>query len=107
MVLSCTLFFVFAYVSNVLCIGGSCGTQPEVRESVGTAGCGCENLKRAAAVEAVGDRTASAEPAGKYTRGVNEREVQSQVICLSFIGQFSLLQRRYETRGRTSHATFH
>lgn len=95
MALSCTLFFVFAYVSNVLCIGGSCGTQPEVRESFGSAGCGCENLKRAAAVE---DRTASAEPAGKYTRGVNERpseargdekEVQSQVISLSFIGQFS------------------
>lgn len=84
MALTCTLFFAIACVSNVLCIGGSCGTRPDLRDPVGTAGCGCEKLKRS---EAAGGRTASAEPAGKYTRGVNEgpseNEVRSQVICRS------------------------
>lgn len=73
----------------MLCVPGSCGTQPEPAAPQGAAGCGCESLNRAAAGEPVEGRTASAEPAGKYSRGANDRppeapgdekEVGSQVF---------------------------
>ncbi|XP_070814131.1 formylglycine-generating enzyme isoform X2 [Chaetodon trifascialis] len=75
MVSSFTLFVVFGCVSRVLCIEGSCGAQPQPAAPQGAASCGCENLKRAAAVEPVEDRT---EPADKYSRGASERPPEAQ-----------------------------
>lgn len=94
MVRSFALFCLLGCVIKTSCVQGSCGPQPEAAAPQGAASCGCENLKRAAAVEPVEDRTAAAEPADKYSRGANEgpheargdeERVQSEVICLPFI----------------------
>lgn len=82
------LLFIFGCVSKVLC---SCGAQSEASAPQEAAGCGCGNLKRAAAVDSVEKRTASGNThaAAKYSRDANERqseaprdekELQSQVI---------------------------
>lgn len=98
------LLFVFCCVNRASCLHGSCGTQPEPAAPQGAAGCGCENLQRAAAAGPVEDRAASAEPVDKYSRGANERpleaqgdekKTQSQVIDRSL----PLLGRRHDTLG--------
>lgn len=86
------LLLVFGCVNEVLCNQGSCGAQSEPAAPQRAAGCGCESLKRAAAVEPVEDGTESAEPADKYSRSANERhpeaqgeekKIQSQMVLIS------------------------
>ncbi|TDH14233.1 hypothetical protein EPR50_G00040750 [Perca flavescens] len=92
MVRCLALFFIVGCVNEVLCIQGSCGAQSEPAAPQGAAGCGCENLKRAAAMEPVEDSTAAADPADKYSRDANERppeaqgdetKIQSQMVLIS------------------------
>lgn len=80
-------FFVLVCVDTV-CL---CGAQSEPVAPREGASCGCENLKRTAAVEPVEDETGSEDPAVRYSRGANERlseaqgdekTFQSQVIFL-------------------------
>lgn len=88
------LFFIVVCMNQVSCIQGSCGAQAEPAAPQGAAGCGCGSLNRAAAaaVEPVEDQrtNTAADPAEKYSQGVNERltegpgderRIQSQVIC--------------------------
>lgn len=85
------LLFIFSGVNKVLCLQSSCKAEQKPAAQQGAAGCGCENLKRAAAaVDRVEDRSGSGDPAVKYSRGANERtseaqeedkKLQSQVRC--------------------------
>ncbi|XP_040890639.1 formylglycine-generating enzyme isoform X2 [Toxotes jaculatrix] len=89
------LLFIFGCVNKVACLQSSCGAEQDVAAPQGAAGCGCENLKRAAAAaaEPVEDRrTASGESAVKYSRGANERlpeaqedekKIQSKMVLIS------------------------
>lgn len=66
------VLFAAGFVSEAFCLQGSCGReQKPVQEPVspeGAEGCGCEKLRRAAAQ----GRTASDDPAGKYSTAANE-----------------------------------
>lgn len=85
------LLFIFGCVNKVLC---SYGAQSEPAAPQGAAGCGCEKLKRTAAVDGAVEQTASVhtDAAVKYSRGANERlseaqenerELQSQMVLIS------------------------
>lgn len=56
---------------------GSCGTQLVPAAEQGATSCGCENLKRAAAVESV--EASSPDPAEKYSRAANEGLSEARV----------------------------
>ncbi|TNN81352.1 Sulfatase-modifying factor 1 [Liparis tanakae] len=94
MVRCLALCFLFTCVNTVLHIQGSCAAQAEPAAPRGAAGCGCEKLKRDAALERVEDSTVrvedstvrvedstvrveditrSADPAHKYSRSARER----------------------------------
>lgn len=72
--------FLFTCVNTVLHIQDSCAAQAEPAAPRAAASCGCEKLKRDAALERVEetpvrveDSTVSADPAHKYSRGARER----------------------------------
>ncbi|XP_028261919.1 formylglycine-generating enzyme [Parambassis ranga] len=84
------LLFFLGCVSKVLVVQSPCGTkEQEPATPEGAAGCGCDRLKRAAAVEE--DGTLSIDPAVKYSTEANERtsktpgeeRTQSQMVLIS------------------------
>ncbi|XP_056293829.1 formylglycine-generating enzyme isoform X2 [Pseudoliparis swirei] len=95
--------FLFTCVNTVLHIQDSCAAQAEPAAPRAAASCGCEKLKRDAALERVEetpvrveDSTVSADPAHKYSRGARERlpeargeekSTQSPMVLISG-GQF-------------------
>ncbi|XP_034389234.1 formylglycine-generating enzyme [Cyclopterus lumpus] len=97
------LCFLFTCVNTVWHIQGSCAAQSEPSAPRGAAGCGCEKLKRDAALErvedsavCVEDSTESSDPAHKYSRGAREslpearreeKNTQSPMVLISG-GQF-------------------
>lgn len=78
---------VVACASQVWCARDSCGAQAGPAAPPGATGCGCDQLRRAAAaaaaVEPAEDGAASPEPADKYSRGANEKPPESQMVLIS------------------------
>ncbi|KAK5872299.1 hypothetical protein PBY51_013014 [Eleginops maclovinus] len=80
------LFFIFCCVYEVFCAHESGGAQ-----SQGATSCGCEKLKRAAAMQPVEDSTVSADPAHKYSRSANERLQEAQGDEENLLSQMVLI----------------
>ncbi|XP_026162664.1 formylglycine-generating enzyme isoform X1 [Mastacembelus armatus] len=64
------LLLICVCANKVRCLHSSCGAEQEPAARQGAAGCGCGNVKRAAAVER--------DPAIKYSRDTNERRSGAQ-----------------------------
>ena len=84
------LLFILAFVNKGFCLQSSCGAEQEITSPGGGGSCGCDKLKRAAAVDPKQDRAASDDPALKYSESASERtseahgeekKIQSQVCC--------------------------
>lgn len=85
------LFFIVCCVNEVFCTQDSGGAQSEPVAAQGATSCGCEHLKRVAAVEPVEDSTVSADPALKYSKGANERLQEAQGDDENILSQVSHL----------------
>ncbi|KAM4588288.1 formylglycine-generating enzyme isoform 2-T2 [Odontesthes bonariensis] len=82
---------LLAFVNKGFCLQSSCGAEQEVASPGGGGGCGCNKLKRAAAVDPKQDRAASYDPAHKYSQSASERtseahgdekKIQSQMVWI-------------------------
>ncbi|XP_033939016.1 formylglycine-generating enzyme [Pseudochaenichthys georgianus] len=85
------LFFIVCCVNEVFCTQDSGGAQSEPVAAQGATSCGCEHLKRVAAVEPVEDSTVSADPALKYSKGANERLQEAQGDDENILSQMVLI----------------
>ncbi|XP_071374344.1 formylglycine-generating enzyme [Centroberyx affinis] len=85
-------FVILICQCAVLCLQSSGGAESDSAVPSEAAGCGCQNLKRPAAVDTEDGGTASVNPAEKYSRSSNEspaevqgdeRESKSQMVLIS------------------------
>ncbi|XP_076012907.1 formylglycine-generating enzyme [Genypterus blacodes] len=72
------LFVILSIKCAVFCLQSSQGVKSDPASVSEAADCGCQNLKRAAAVDPRWTSTASVDPAAKYSRESNERPAEEQ-----------------------------
>lgn len=109
MLRSFALFFALTCTNTLLCFQNSCGVESGNAAPETTTGCGCENLKRAVALEPVEESTVTVHPAVKYSKEVHDRPPEGQgdeagggsqvklVLFSTFSQHFFLLCVQYGT----------